>query len=341
MQLEIPGVRIAAVETCDFDRMPGYDTVSLLRLACPDRWERLLNSPVSRRLLAELGVERRHLTHVPGQVPDPERRNALDLARSALERLSARRPGVLNRLDAFIFVSTSNPNPSNCQAALLAERLGFTASCFDMKAGCSSGVLALAQGALLIAAGCERLLVVMAENLSQLTPVEDLRALLTVGDGAACVLLEKCEGPGFPSVLHTTAPEFASAFVLRTAFPPAQPDARYVYEFSAMQSMPEFVHHRWRELIHEGLAAAGTPVGELAQCYLHQTHAAQVESLVSDLGFEPGRVPGVVRDHGNMGSPTFAVAMAKTFTSIAPGQRYLMAAVGGGVSSCAIVAEHR
>ena len=341
MQLEIPGVRISAVETCDFGQVPSYDTVSLLRLACPDRWERLLHSAVSRRLMAELGVERRHLTHVPGQDPDPKRRNALDLARSALERLSARSPGVLNRLDAFIFASTSNPNPANCQAALLAERLGFAASCFDMKAGCSSGVLALAQGALLIAAGCERVLVVMAENLSQLTPVEDLRALLTVGDGAACVLMERCEGPGFPSVVHTTAPEFASAFLLRTAFPPAQPDSRYAYEFSDMQSVSEFVHHRWRELIHESLAAAGTRAGELAQCYLHQTHAAQVDSLVSDLGLEPGRVPSVVRDHGNMGSPTFAVAMAKSFTRIAPGQRYLVAAVGGGVSSCAIVAEHR
>ena len=291
-------------------------------------------------MLTELGVEYRHMTQVPGQPSDPARLTALDLARSALERLRARRPRVLDQLDAFIFVSTSNPNPSNCQAALLAERLGFTASCSDMKAGCSSGVLALAQGALLIGAGCERVLVVMAENLSQLTPAEDLRALLTVGDGAACVLLEKATGPGFLGVLHNTAPEFASAFVLRTPFPPARPDARYVYEFSDTQVVPEFVHRRWRELVHESCAASGTTVRGLSQCFLHQTHVAQIESLVRDTGLAPASVPLVVQDHGNMGSPTFAVAMARTFASLVPGQRYLMAAVGGGVSSCAIVAEH-
>src|SRR5436309_2090195 len=159
MRLSVPGVRIADVEPCDFGLMPSYDTDHLLRLASPDQWERYLESAVSRRLIAELGVERRHLTHVPGQPLDPRRRTAIDLARSAVERLRMRRSRELDRLDAFIFASTSNPNPCNCQAALLAEALGITASCYDLKSGCSSGVLGLIQAALLIDAGCERVLV--------------------------------------------------------------------------------------------------------------------------------------------------------------------------------------
>lgn len=341
MRLEVPGVRIADVETCDFGLLPSYDTESLLRLACPDTCERYLESPVSRRFIAELGVERRHLTHVPGQVPNPLRLTAMDLAHSAVERLLARRPQLRTGLDALIFVSTSNPNPCNCQAALLAERLGLTASCLDLKAGCSSGVLGLVQAALLIGAGCERVLVVMAENLSQLTPTGDLRALLSVGDGAACVLLEPCEGPGFLSIHHSTAPEFASAFLVRTPFPPAVADARYVYEFSDTAAMSEFVHERWRTVFHEALAAAGLGAADLTRCFFHQTHGAQVDGLVRDLALNPMQVMRVVHDHGNMGSPTFAVAMAKGFAALAPGQRYLIEAVGGGLSSCAIVAEHR
>jgi 3-oxoacyl-[acyl-carrier-protein] synthase-3 len=341
MRLSVPGVRIADVETCDFGLMPSYDTASLLRLACPDTWERYLESPLSRRLIAELGVERRHLTHVPGQVPDPARRNAMDLARSAVKRLRARRPEMLTRLDALIFVSTSNPNPCNCQAALLAEQLGLTASCFDLKSGCSGGVLGLAQAALLVAAGCERVLVVIAENLSQLTPPDDLRALLSVGDGAACVLVEKHEGPGFLSILHDTAPEFAGAFAVRTPFPPARRDARYVYEFSDTPAVRDFVHERWRAVFHGSLEAAAIAACDLVQCCFHQTHSAQIDALVRDLDIEPKRVVRVVHDHGNMGSPTFAVAMAQAFAGIAPGQRYLMQAVGGGLSSCAIVAEHQ
>ena len=341
MRLSVPNVRIADVETCDFGLMPSYDTAALLRLACPDTWERYLETQLARRLIAELGVERRHLTHVPGQVPDPGRRTAIDLARSAVERLRARRPELLARLDALIFVSTSNPNPCNCQAALLAGQLGLTASCFDLKSGCSAGVLGLAQAALLVAAGCERVLVVMAENLSQLTPHDDIRALLSVGDGAACVVVERCEGPGFLSVLHDTAPEFATALAMRTPFPPTRSDARYVYEFSDLPAVREFVHERWRALFHDSVEAAGMEARDLAQCCFHQTHGTQIDALVRDLGVEPTRVVRVVHDHGNMGSPTFAVAMAQAFARIAPGQRYLMEAVGGGLSSCAIVAEQR
>ena len=340
MRLSVPGVRIADVETCDFGLMPAYDTATLLRLACPNSWQRSLESPVSRRLIAELGVERRHLTHVPGQIPDPERRTAIDLARSAVERLRARRPHDLARLDALVFVSTSNPNPVNCQAAILAEQLGLAASCLDLKAGCSGGVLGLAHAALLIDAGCERVLVVAAENLSQVMPADDLRALLTVGDGAACVLVEKCEGAGF-LVLHGTAPAYGTAMAVRTPFPPVRADAHYAYEFSDTRVTREFLHDRWRALFHESMEAAGIQAGGIARFCFHQTHGAQIDALVGDLGLDPARVPRVVHDHGNMGSPTFAVALAQVFPTIAPGQRCLLEAVGGGVSWCAIVAEHR
>ena len=341
MRLEAPGVRIADVETCDFALMPSYDTATVLRAALPDGWERYLSSAVSRRMIAELGVERRYLTHLPGRVPDPARLTAFDLARSALTRLQARRAWDLARLDALIFVSTSNPNPCNSQAALLAEACGLTASCLDIKAGCSSGVLGIAQAALLIRAGCERVLVVMAENLSQFTPPDDLRMLLTVGDGAACVLLERAQGPGFLTMIHGSEPAYAGTMAVRTPFPPAGPEARYVYEFRETQAAGEFVRAKWRALFHESLAAAGLVRDDLAHCFFHQTHGAQVDDLVADLGLAPTSAIRVVADHGNMGTPTFAVALARGFTGLGPGDKYVLQAVGGGVSWCAIVAEHR
>jgi 3-oxoacyl-[acyl-carrier-protein] synthase-3 len=340
MRLSVPGVRIAQVETCDFGLVPRHETETLLRLACPDTWQRYLESPIARRFLAELGVERRHVTQVPGLRPELGRLTAIDLARSAVERLRARAPLLLERLDALLFVSTSNPNPCNSQAAMLARQLGLEASCLDLKAGCSGGVMGVAQAALLVQAGCERVLVVIAENLSQLTPADDLRALLTVGDGAACLLVERSEGAGFLSVLHGTAPEFAGAMAVRTPFPPVEPGSRYVFEISDASRTREALRHRWRAMFLESIEAAAIHRADLARCFLHQTHRAQLDGLQSDLGLDSSQVPRVVHDHGNMGSPTFAVAMAREFARLAPGDRYLMAAVGGGLSWCAIVAEH-
>jgi len=336
MQLEIPGVRIVDVETCDFGLMSRLDTAAVLRAARPADGARYLASPVARRLVAELGVETRHLTHMPGQGARPGRLTAFDLACSAVERLAARRGDELARLDALIFVSTSNPNPCNSQAALLAERRGLRASCFDLKAGCSGGVLGVAQGALLIRAGCERVLVVMAENLSQLTSPEDLRMLLTVGDGAACVLLERSVRGGFRRVLHGTASEHSGAMTIRTPFPPPTPEARYVYEIGDAGPARDFLHQRWRSLYRESLDGSGPP----DWWFFHQTHAGQVDALLREQGIDPSRTVNVVSSHGNMGTPTFAVAMATAFRRLRPGQRYLLQAVGGGISWCSIVAEH-
>ncbi|HSJ14800.1 MAG TPA: 3-oxoacyl-[acyl-carrier-protein] synthase III C-terminal domain-containing protein [Longimicrobiales bacterium] len=340
MRLDAPGVRIADAETCDFGLMPVYGTAELLHRALPDHGERYLHSPIARQLLAELGVQRRYLTSVPGEAPDPARLNAIDLGCSAVDRLRARRAAELERLDALIFVSTSNPNPCNSQAALLAERCGLRASCMDLKAGCSGGVLGLLQAALLIRSGCERVLVVMAENLSQLVSAADPRMLLTVGDGAACVLLERAPGPGFLAMLHGTEPALAGSMVMSTPFPPASCSGRYVYEFSRTVETIEFQKQRWRSLFRETIDAAGVCARELERVVVHQTHQGQVRDLVADLDLDPARVPSIVAQHGNMGTPTVAVALASVMARLLPGQRYLLEAVGGGVSWCAIVAEH-
>ena len=339
MLLRAPDVRIADVETCDFGLMPAYDTPALLRAAFPEEWQRYLESEVARHFIADLGVERRYLTHVPGQAPSPTRFSALDLARSAMDRLRVRRPAEFAALDALIFVSTSNPNPCNSQAALLASEFGIRGSCMDLKAGCSGGVLGLVQAALLIQSGCEHVLVVMAENLSQLTSPDDLRMLLTVGDGAACVLLEKRPGPGFLSMIHGTDPAFAHSMEVRTPFPPASPDAQYRYEIRDATRASAFLHDRWRRLFRESLDSAEVAPDNLDHWFFHQTHGAQVDSLLEDLDIPPSRTTRVVDRHGNMGTPTFAVGMAHAFDRITAGQKYLLQAVGGGVSWCAILAE--
>lgn len=340
MQLRAPGVRIVDAETCDFSLMPSYETADLLSRVMPGRGHRYLESSSARALVQELGVRRRHLTAVPGQPLAGEPLNAFDLAVSAVRRLQSRQAEALLALDALIFVSTSNPNPCNSQASLLAERLRLEASCMDLKAGCSGGVLGILQAALLIRAGCHRVLVVMAENLSRLVPPDDLRALLTVGDGAACVLVERGRGPGFLAMIHGSEPALASAMTLTTPFPPARPDARYVFEFQRIGEAVEHQRRTWRSVFRETLDVAGLVPHDLEHVLLHQTHAGQVRGLVSDLGLTADRVPCVVADYGNVGTPTVAIALTRVIHQLEAGQRYLLEAVGGGVSWCAIAAEH-
>ena len=340
MQFRIPDVRIAGVATCDFSLLQQVGTEELLRAARPDDWEHCLTSPVMRSLMQELGVDRRYLSHRPGTAPAPGRPTALDLAVSAVTRLRAHHEEALSHLDALIFVSTSNPHPCNSQAALLADTMGWSPSCYDIKAGCSSGVLGLLQAALLLNAGAKRVLVVMAETLSHFAPPADLRMLLTTGDGAACILMERAWGPGFLSMMHGSDPSFARAMLVAEPFPPTRPGTEYTYQFRDAARASERLRSKWLELSVESLRAAGVKCEDLSQVFLHQTHRGQIETLTASLGLDSDRVPEVVTRFGNMGTPTFAVALAERFEALRPGDRYLMQAVGGGISWCSIVAEH-
>ncbi len=340
MRLAAPDVRIADVATCDFELMPSHDTASVLRTARPDDWERCLEATMSRGMLRDLGVERRYLTHLPGSRPDPRRLTAYELACSAVARLQMRRRTDLAHLDAIIFVSTSNPHPCNSQAAMLAGDFGLGGSCLDLKAGCSSGILGLQKGALMIQGGADRVLVVMAENLSHLTPPDDLRMLLTVGDGAACVLLERSAGPGFVTMLHGTAARHARAMAVVPTFPPVQVDTEYAYRVKDAVTVAPVLRERWRGVFHEALAEARLSPSALAHWFFHQTHRAQVDDLLQDLGVPAGRTVRTIETYGNMGTPTVMVGLAERFARIGAGERYLLQAVGGGVSWAAIVAEH-
>ncbi len=340
MRVDAPHVRIVDVETCDFTLMPSYSTRDVLQACRPTRWERYFASPVARAQLAEIGVERRFLTHVPGTRPRSGRLTALDLAGSAISRLRERRREELAALDALIFVSTSNPNPVNCQAALLAHEFEIRASCMDLKAGCSAGLLGILHASLLIEGGCGRVLVVMAETLSQFADPEDLAMSLSVGDGAACVLLERCEETGFRVVVHGTAPEFAHAMEVQARFPPVAPETRYVYSHRDELAVREWLQHKWRSLFEEMLEAGHLQAADLSYAWCHQTDAGQLKRLARATGMPPERITPVVHEHGNMGTPTFAVAMARDFGSLHPGDHYLLQAIGGGVSWCAILAQH-
>jgi 3-oxoacyl-[acyl-carrier-protein] synthase III len=340
MRFNVPGVRIADVATCDFRVMQAFDTETLLRTARPADAEQLLSSAVARRMLREMGISRRYLTHVPGRPVGLNNPNALDLARSAISRLMTRRKKELQHLDAVIFSSTSNPNPCNCQAAILADEFGLGGLCMDVKAGCSTGLIAVVQAALLVQAGCERVLVIMAENLSRFAPPHDLRMLCTVGDGAACILVERSSGPGFLAVTQGTEARFARSMAIKEPFPPSEANARYQYEFTDIPAATQFLQDTWRSVISETVSSAGIRPMELSYAAIHQTNAAQVRMVTSEVMLPVARVPIVVDRFGNMGTPTFAVALSRVHSRMRPGDRYLLLAIGGGISWCGIVAEH-
>src|SRR5438132_10416675 len=100
----------------------------------------------------------------------------------------------------LIIVATVTPDmffPSS--GAILADRLGAKdAAAYDLSAGCTGFVYALAQAHGMVAGGLvERVLVVGGDVLSRIIDWEDRSTCVLFGDGAGAVVLERAREGGF------------------------------------------------------------------------------------------------------------------------------------------------
>ena len=100
----------------------------------------------------------------------------------------------------LLIVATVTPDMSfPSSAAILADKLGTPdAAAYDLSAGCTGFVYAIAQAHAMLAAGlAKRALVVGADVLSKILDWTDRSTLVLFGDGAGAVVMEQVEEGGF------------------------------------------------------------------------------------------------------------------------------------------------
>jgi len=120
---------------------------------------------------------------------------ALPAAKAALAQANVEARDVDLLLCATVTPDMMFPTSS----ALLADALGAEdAAAYDLLAGCTGFMYALAQAYGMMAAGlAERSLVVGGDVLSRILDWTDRSTLILFGDGAGAVVLERVERPGF------------------------------------------------------------------------------------------------------------------------------------------------
>jgi 3-oxoacyl-[acyl-carrier-protein] synthase-3 len=100
----------------------------------------------------------------------------------------------------LLIVATVTPDMSfPSSAAILADQLGMPdAAAYDLSAGCTGFVYAIAQAHGMLAAGlATRALVVGADVLSKILDWTDRSTIVLFGDGAGAVVMEEVEAGGF------------------------------------------------------------------------------------------------------------------------------------------------
>jgi 3-oxoacyl-[acyl-carrier-protein] synthase III len=263
---------------------------------------------------------------------------ALPAAREALERARVT-PAELD----LVIVATVTPDmmfPTT--AALVADALGARdAAAYDLLAGCTGFMYAIAQAHGMIAGGIARkVLVVGGDVLSKILDFEDRSTLVLFGDGAGAVVLERVERGGFLGFElgadggggeHLWLPGSGSRHF-------DEPE-----KFVKMNG-PEVFKFAARVLVSSAekvLRECGLTVEDVEVYVPHQANVRIIDHAARKLRIPRERVVVNVDRYGNTssGSIPLALADAREDGRLEPGRLVLMTGMGAGLTWGSAVIE--
>ncbi|MER5863921.1 beta-ketoacyl-ACP synthase III [Kitasatospora sp. NPDC002040] len=247
----------------------------------------------------------------------------------------------VDSVDAVVLATSTPDHPCPATAPAVAARLGLgTVPAFDIAAVCAGFVYAAASAASLIVAGlAERVLVIGAETYSGILNPADRTTSVIFGDGAGAIVLEagSAEEPGAllgfdlgsDGERHDLITIPAGGSRMRTSEDPAD-------QYFTMQGKPVFAHAvtRMGESSAALLERIGWPTESVDRVVGHQANVRILHALADFLGVERARAVVNLDRVGNTSAASIPLALADAMLSgeVAPGDRVLLSAFGGGLA---------
>src|SRR5919202_438494 len=256
---------------------------------------------------------------------------ALPAARAALDDAGVEAADI-----DFLVCATVTPDmmfPTS--SALLADMLGAPeAAAYDLLAGCTGFVYALAQAYAMLASGlAHKALVVGGDVLSKILDWTDRSTLVLFGDGCGAVVLERVERGGFLGFelgadggggIHLSLPGSGSR-ALADANGFVHMNGREVFKFAT------------RVLVTSAeklLAECGLTVDDVDVYVPHQANVRIIDYAAKRLGIPEERVVVNVDRYGNTSSGSIPLALADAVADgrVKPGKLVLMTGMGAGLT---------
>jgi 3-oxoacyl-[acyl-carrier-protein] synthase-3 len=220
-------------------------------------------------------------------------------------------------------------------AALLADELGMPdAAAYDLSAGCTGFVYAIAQAHSMLASGlAKRALVVGGDVLSKILDWEDRSTLVLFGDGAGAVVLEKVAEGGFLAFeLGADGGGGANLWLPGSGSRKFEdPDkvvkmnGREVFKFATrvMVSSAEAI-----------LTECGLEIDDIDVYVPHQANVRIIDHAVKRLGVSRAKTVVNVEKYGNTSSGSIPLALADAAEDhrLEPGKLVLLTGMGAGLT---------
>ncbi len=273
------------------------------------------------------GIRQRHMASKEEALSDV----SLPAARRALEQAGSDGSDI-----DLLIVATVTPDmafPST--AAILADRLGCThAAAYDLAAGCTGFVYALAQGYGMVAAGLsKRALVVGGDLLSRILDWDDRSTLVLFGDGAGAVVLEAAPEQGFLGFELGADGAGGENLWLPGSGSRLFDDAERYVKMNGREVF-KFATRVLVQSAEDIMERCGVTIDDVDVYVPHQANVRIIDHATKKLGVPSEKVVVNVDRYGNTSSGSIPLALADGVADgrIKPGALVLMTGMGAGLT---------
>jgi len=247
-------------------------------------------------------------------------------------------------IDLIIAATISSDTACPSLACMVQNRIGASdCMAFDVSAACSGFLFAVETAMGYIERKrAKKVLVVCAERMSKLLDWSDRSTCVIFGDGAAAVVLEACEGGYYESVIRAKGGNDVINIPAKDGCSPFyKVEQEHPYLFMNGQATFKFAVNSITTDIKELFEKTGLSKDDIAYVVPHQANKRIIDFASPKTGIELEKWYVNIERFGNVSGASIPIALDEMNKKgmLKKGDKILLTAFGGGLSSGAIVFE--
>lgn len=285
------------------------------------------------------GIERRHIA--------PPDKTTSDYATEAAQQALARRGLDASKIDLIILATVTGDFLTPPTSAIIQDRLGaVNAAVFDLSAGCTGWVEALAVAHAFVVSGkYKHVLVIGAELLSRIANYTDRSTCVLFGDGAGAALVEEVD-QGFGILdFHLSADGSKAEWLYIPAGGAKEPltAESLVTNKNKLVMMGndvfKFAVKAMEDEVKLLVDRAGLTMEDIDWLGPHQANIRIIEAAAKKLGIPMGKVLLNIKEFGNTSVASIPMVLHQSVDSgkIKRGDNIILVAIGAGLTSGAVL----
>jgi 3-oxoacyl-[acyl-carrier-protein] synthase-3 len=284
-------------------------------------------------IVQRVGVKERHIS-----VDETAADFAVNAAREAIKsaNISA------EDLDLIIAATISSETACPTVAGFVQRAIGASCPAFDINSACSGFLFALDTAVSYIMRGnVKNVLVLGAERLSKIVDWTDRGTCVIFGDGAGAFVI----GPGNGYLASTLYTRGGNEVIEIPSYSGSSPfykgESKKPYIFMDGQETFKFAVNKIVEDIKSVVGKAGLTLEEIDYVVTHQANIRIIDYAAKRLKMPKEKFVVDIEKYGNTSSASVAIAFDELHKSgkLKRGDKIVMSAFGGGLSSAACVIE--